>query len=368
MKKKSSTAKAPVGLPPARTSIVRPTEYLTFSDLGEPEQKSAKWIADFYVREDRWPTQVEFARFCFDADLHLDDFRNDQDVFESSISATTPSKDQPARVRPWVFFDLSLCSDAFTVAHECFVAAIKRLAKGPATTEILGDEVIPAGVPAAIRRLVGHLIVERCGGGSPDENGNWSAPVEMYHVKQPLPDLYNFIRRPERRHTSRLSVSPFGLGGQRPTLWAFVSSTFRDLKKHRQAALEAALKLKVLPLGMELWTAGPTPPLRYCLDELAEADLMILIGGRRYGSVVGRRSYTEAEYDHARKLGIPIYVFLPSRPGRIRYEHARRLEVFVARLERENKVAYYDSVDDLRTKLVHALSNAKAALQGGRKI
>ncbi len=87
---------------------------------------------------------------------------------------------------------------------------------------------------------------------------------------------------------------------------------------------------------------------------------MILIVGTRYGSVTANgTSYTEAEYDQAQKLKIPIYVFLPANNPKLRGDNTKRLQRFVTRLQNENKVAYYEGVDDLRSKVIHALSNAK---------
>ena len=348
--------------PTPRESIVASSEPVTFADLEEPVQQAAKWIADYYIAHDRWPNQVEFARFCFGVAISLDQIRNTNwhDVFDSSIGFSTPREQEPARVKPWIFYDLGLAPEAFRVGVDCFISTVNRLFAGPELMVTIDDQALPASVPTPLRRLVGHLMLERHGGSPPDAAGKWSVIIEMNEVKRPLPDLTKFVKRPERRRVAAVDTLQFQRG-QKPTLWAFVSSTYEDLKQHRQATQDAALRLKVLPLGMELWTASPKPALRYCLDELAEADLMILIVGTRYGSVTDDgRSYTEAEYDQARKLNIPIYVFLPGNNPKPEGDHAKRLQRFVARLQDESKVAYYESVDDLRSKVIHALSNAKA--------
>ena len=140
-----------------------------------------------------------------------------------------------------------------------------------------------------------------------------------------------------------------------------MSSTYVDLKKHRQATLDALLRQKVLPLGMELWTASPTTALRYCLDELALSDFMILIVGERYGSVTGDGlSFTETEYNQAKELQLPVYVFLPQKVSRRAPAALRR---FAARLGEEKMVAHYTSVDDLRTKVIQAVSDAATNLR-----
>lgn len=354
-------------------SIASPPEYLVFADLDEVAQKAARWVADHFIREDRWPNLVEFARYCYEAKIPIDQLRNDvgHDVFEGSISLMNPIENQAVRVRPWVLYDLGLALGAFDLAHGQFLKLVERLAKGPETNLTVGDQIVDSAVPVAIRRLIGRILVDRYGGSPPDADGKWSAVVEMHDVKVPLPDLPHFIARPRRSWApvSELATPP-GRGGQKPTLWAFISSTLEDLRGHREAALNAALRLKVLPLGMELWTASPQPPLRDCLDALAEADLMILIVGCRYGSLTeDGKSYTEAEYEHALKLKIPVYAFLPSPQHQwtesVRQrQHTRRLEKFIERLRKETTVGIYVSPDDLRSKIIHAVSKAKAGIVG----
>jgi len=59
---------------------------------------------------------------------------------------------------------------------------------------------------------------------------------------------------------------------QKKTLQVFVSSTYIDLKKERQAAVEAILTASHIPAGRELFTAGDQSQMQVIqrwLDESA---------------------------------------------------------------------------------------------------
>lgn len=90
-------------------------------------------------------------------------------------------------------------------------------------------------------------------------------------------------------------------------LQVFISSTYTDLIEERQVAVEAILSAGHIPAGMELFKAGPTQEqvIREWIDQ---SDVYMLILGARYGS---KRedgiSYTEWEYELAKKLKKPMF-------------------------------------------------------------
>jgi hypothetical protein len=92
-------------------------------------------------------------------------------------------------------------------------------------------------------------------------------------------------------------------------LQVFVSSTYRDLKPERQAAVEAILKAGHIPAGMELFSAGSESQLETIRRWIDDSDVYMLILGGRYGSVDPKTSlsYTELEYDYALTNGKPIF-------------------------------------------------------------
>lgn len=89
----------------------------------------------------------------------------------------------------------------------------------------------------------------------------------------------------------------------------FVSSTYKDLIDERQAAVEAILRAGHVPAGMELFAAENKPQMEVIQDWIEESDIFCLILGGRYGSIepTSGKSYVECEYDHALKVGKPIF-------------------------------------------------------------
>lgn len=92
-------------------------------------------------------------------------------------------------------------------------------------------------------------------------------------------------------------------------LQVFVSSTFQDLTRDRQAAVEAILKAGHIPAGMELFTAGDKSQWEVIQRWITDSDVYMLILGGRYGSVEPSSglSYTELEYDFAVASGKPHF-------------------------------------------------------------
>jgi len=92
-------------------------------------------------------------------------------------------------------------------------------------------------------------------------------------------------------------------------LQVFVSSTYKDLKEERQAAVEAILKTGNIPAGMELFTAGNESQLQTITRWIDESDIYLLILGGRYGSIEKKsgQSYTEVEYDYAVSQNKPFF-------------------------------------------------------------
>jgi hypothetical protein len=99
----------------------------------------------------------------------------------------------------------------------------------------------------------------------------------------------------------------------------FVSSTFYDLRQIRDGLRRFLDELGYLPLLSEhlSFPVDPTEPtVENCkLQVDREADIFVLIVGRRYGSLdkATHRSVTNLEYLAARAKKIPIYAFIDKR-------------------------------------------------------
>lgn len=92
-------------------------------------------------------------------------------------------------------------------------------------------------------------------------------------------------------------------------LQVFVSSTFLDLKKERQAAVSAILNSGHIPAGMELFTAGDQSQMDVIKQWIDESDVYFLILGSRYGSIEPEtgKSYTHLEYEYAVSIDKPLF-------------------------------------------------------------
>ena len=92
----------------------------------------------------------------------------------------------------------------------------------------------------------------------------------------------------------------------------FISSISYDLDDYRKAVIGTLIHAGQTPLCMNHIGAGIGRPLDKCLQMVKEADIYVGIVARRYSFVPsGRnRSMTHIEYEEARKLKKPRFIFL----------------------------------------------------------
>jgi len=122
----------------------------------------------------------------------------------------------------------------------------------------------------------------------------------------------------------------------------FISSTYRDLIEHRRAVTDALLRIKLQPIAMEFFSAGPEEPKQVCADEIQDCDLFIGIYAHRYGFIPegDEKSITEQELDLARELDKPCFCYVvdedhPWAPKMIEDEPGKsKLAIFKARLDK----------------------------------
>jgi hypothetical protein len=97
-------------------------------------------------------------------------------------------------------------------------------------------------------------------------------------------------------------------------LRVFVSSTCYDLSQIRADLFDFISNLGYQPVLSE-HSSFPINPdndtINNCIENVKSSDIFILIVGNRYGHVIDNgKSVTNTEYLYAKKIGIPIYVFI----------------------------------------------------------
>lgn len=93
---------------------------------------------------------------------------------------------------------------------------------------------------------------------------------------------------------------------------AFVSSTYIDLKDHREHVIRELRKAGIFVDPMEEWTSAAQEPKVLSTDRLNGCKLCILLIARRRGHVPDgdRLSITQQEVEAAKVRGIDILPFL----------------------------------------------------------
>ncbi len=143
---------------------------------------------------------------------------------------------------------------------------------------------------------------------------------------------------------------------------AFISSVFTGLEEYRQAAIRACTRARVLPVGMEFWTAVDAESVEKCKIEVANSDLVILILLHRAGSIHtgSGKSYTEIEFDHAMNLGIPVLAFKGENLAGIRIsditpDDLKLFQAFEKKLGSRPRGSF-NTKEDLELKVYQALT------------
>src|SRR5258707_775743 len=99
-----------------------------------------------------------------------------------------------------------------------------------------------------------------------------------------------------------------------------LSAYRRELRSYRGETKDALLTLKIFPIEQSNFELAHGPLTKVLHDLIDRCDAVIHLAGFYYGAEppqrpVGkpRRSYTQIEYDVARELGKPIYLFLATK-------------------------------------------------------
>lgn len=140
----------------------------------------------------------------------------------------------------------------------------------------------------------------------------------------------------------------------------FISSTYEDLKNHRNLIIENLQKLALEINAMELWFSKPENPLEVCLNNVSSSDIYIGIVAHRYGSVDKEtgKSITELEYEEAKKNGLFSLIFIMENEHSIKPkfvdkgEKYTKLKNFKDKLMSERYLSFFNTPDDLLEKVI----------------
>lgn len=147
----------------------------------------------------------------------------------------------------------------------------------------------------------------------------------------------------------------------------FICSTFSDLSSEREAVMDSVRRLQLQHDSMEFFGARSGQPLETCLEEVRKSDVLVVIVGHRYGTIVPERgiSFSEAEYEEGHRLNKPCLVYIrdddePILPKLMETdpEKLRLLNRWKMILRNRHTVAPYKQGHDLAVQVVADLSRA----------
>jgi len=147
----------------------------------------------------------------------------------------------------------------------------------------------------------------------------------------------------------------------------FISSTFTDLKEQRRKVWETLIEFDYIVAGMEFFPPTNEQQFEYIKKEIEASDYYILIIAGRYGSLAPdeKVSFTEKEFDFAKKLEIPILVFPIDDPTNVSVkdtdqdlEKHELLILFRQKACSARIVSKWDSTDKLCLNIVKGLQHA----------
>ncbi len=145
----------------------------------------------------------------------------------------------------------------------------------------------------------------------------------------------------------------------------FISSTFDDLYRERQAVTWALLKARFIPVGMEAFSATDDRGWKTITATIDDSDYYILIIAGKLGTIDEStgKSWTRLEYEYARNRGVPVLAFVRNQ-GEIKKDDLEReslratlLDDFIAEVESNHHRERWTDQADLVSRVNTALSN-----------
>jgi hypothetical protein len=152
----------------------------------------------------------------------------------------------------------------------------------------------------------------------------------------------------------------------------FVCSTFSDLGQEREGVLDAIRRLKLQHDSMEFFGAHAEQPIETCLQEVRASDVLVVIIGHRYGSIVPDLgiSYSEAEYAEGFRLKKPCLVYtrddnVPVLPKHMERdpEKLKLLEAWKETIQKRHTVATFQDGGRLAVQVAADLARTIQELE-----
>jgi len=144
----------------------------------------------------------------------------------------------------------------------------------------------------------------------------------------------------------------------------FISSTFDDLKEHRDAVVKAVLQLGHLPVGMEMFSAGDQTQWETIKSYIDSSDYYLVVLAHRYGSKdpASGIGYTEQEYDYAGEQRVPRLGFVIDRNAnwpmnQVQKDTIAELDAFKEKVAKNRIVKFWDTSDKLTSQVIASLAN-----------
>jgi hypothetical protein len=144
----------------------------------------------------------------------------------------------------------------------------------------------------------------------------------------------------------------------------YISSTYVDLKKEREAASQAVRQLGHQAIAMEDYVAADKRPVDKCLQDVRSSDAYVGIFAWRYGFIPDGydKSITHLEYEAAKKAGIPCLVFLTDNkaPWPVEYvttgKERKKIDRLRKELMNEYVASFFKNTDQLGGQISASLS------------
>lgn len=147
------------------------------------------------------------------------------------------------------------------------------------------------------------------------------------------------------------------MGGESYELKVFISSVIKGFSQFREAAAEGVRTFSHKPIMAEDFPANPTTPQRACLQGVRQSDAMVLILGKRYGTIQATGlSATHEEYNAA-KGQMPVYVFLEQRNDQD--DEQRDFISSLGDWQSGHFASYFSSAAQLQRLVVQAISQSQ---------